>query len=197
MAQSYNNGQYTGWGSTTSQEECENCQEQTSTTWYQSYTTWTSAIVYGTVTVTITSTVPCPITSETWVTTTTYDTVCQECEETTTSCGWGEVGCGGGGIQSTTTTDCPSGYVGCNGGGVQPVSTVTYTPTPGSTVVVVIMPSTAAQAETTVVNGQTGVVQVISNGAVKLGGKGRWSVGVAEVMGGVAAAVAVFVVVVL
>ncbi len=44
---------------------------------------------------------------------------------------------------------------------------MTYEPTPGSTVVVVMYPSTTAAA------GQTGVVQVISSG-----GRKRWSGGV-------------------
>ena len=160
--QSSDDGQYTGWGESTTQE-CDGCDEYTSTTWYPSYTTWTSCYVYGTVTITVTSTVPCDTTTwDSWTTTTTTESVCADCEPVTTYC---PPDCG-----SVTTTECPEGEVGCNGqgeystqveqGDPQPYSTMTYEPEPGSTVVVVMYPGT-----TTAASGQTGVVQVISSGA--------------------------------
>jgi len=162
LAQTSDDGQYTGWGESTTQE-CDGCDEYTSTTWYPSYTTWTSCYVYGTVTITVTSTVPCDTTTwDSWTTTTTTESVCADCEPVTTYC---PPDCG-----SVTTTECPEGEVGCNGqgeystqveqGDPQPYSTMTYEPEPGSTVVVVMYPGT-----TTAASGQTGVVQVISSGA--------------------------------
>jgi hypothetical protein len=113
---------------------------------YQSWTTWTSVIVYGTVTATITSTVPCgpaPV----WVTTTQYTTLCDECRPVTTcyACGPGYTTSYGYG----TSTAAPTSQQ-------QPVTTIT-----SGTVVYIVYGATspAAAGQVTATNG---VVQVIS-----------------------------------
>jgi len=136
----------TQWQQTTTSEcECESTTEEwtTSTTsQWQSWTTYTSCVTYDTTTITLTSTIPCPpVTEQITQTVYTSTTDCNECE-------W-------------SSTQTPT---------LQPISTMTYSPQPGTTVVVVVMPSgTATQAAevTSTVNADgTGTVEVYSAAVV-------------------------------
>jgi hypothetical protein len=96
-------------------------------------------LVYGTVTVTITSIVPCPTTTQppVWVTTTQYTTECAECQPVTT--------CYACEPTTAPTTLTPH---------QQPVTTIT-----SGTVVYIVYGSTPAAVGQVTTNG---VVQVIS-----------------------------------
>lgn len=114
-------------------------------------------LVYGTVTVTVTSTVPCTTTPyPTWVTTTQYTTQCNECRPVTTcyACQpvytttyWNGYGTSTA-VTATTAVSVTAPQ--------RPVTTVT-----SGTVVYIVYGSTAAAAGQVTTNG---VVQVISAG---------------------------------
>ena len=124
------------------------------TTYYQSWTTWTSMLVYGTATVTITSTVPCP--TPVWVTTTQLvetTPVCNECQPVSTIYDtWPTTTYWYGYSTPTTTTYIPE------------VTTAqqSYTAITSGTIVSVFATSTTAAAGQATTNG---VVAVISAGA--------------------------------
>jgi hypothetical protein len=108
-------------------------------------------LVYGTVTVTVTSIVPCPTTTvvpPAWVTTTQYTTECDECRPVTTcyTCEPGDTTTYLYSNGPTTVTAPPPQQ--------QPVTTIT-----SGTVVYIVYGSTAAAAGQVTTNG---VVQVIS-----------------------------------
>lgn len=109
-------------------------------------------LVYGTVTVTVTSIVPCPTTTvvpPVWVTTTQYTTECDVCRPVTTcyTCEPGDTTTYFYGSEPTTVTTPPPPPQ-------QPVTTIT-----SGTVVYIVYGSTAAAAGQVTTNG---VVQVIS-----------------------------------
>jgi hypothetical protein len=104
-------------------------------------------LVYGTVTVTVTSTVPCPPTPV-WVTTTQYTTHCDVCQPIVTTSYWY-------GYSTPTTTSAPV----ITTQQQQPVTTYTV-----GTVVYVVYGSTPAAVGQVTTNG---VVQIVSAGSTR------------------------------